>query len=141
MIPTSISRANLTAQKVTGHCTRAGSCSPSTRCSCKEQPDQLQMLLRARGDYADLVLLGTASGWLEQELCLQGEGLGRVCTYLSFHLLPPLWVICLFLSRFQLHHSFLGNPSLDTGLLQVMLYLALRYCNLPTCYFDLRSQF
>lgn len=82
----------------------------------------------------------TWSDCLEQDLVCCERGWAALCTHLSFCLLLPLAILgCLSVFRFQLHHSFLGNPYFDIGLLQVVLYPVLRYCNLPTCNFDLRS--
>lgn len=67
-----------------------GAGSRSTHCSCKEQPDQLQVLLRVRGDQAELVALRTSSGWLEQDLVCRESGWAGVRTPLSFCLLLPL---------------------------------------------------
>lgn len=69
---------------MTGNCSRAGSCSCSTHYSWKEQPGQLQVLLRLRGDQAELMPLRTSSGWLEQDLSA-GRGAEQGCahTFLS----------------------------------------------------------
>lgn len=69
-----------------------------------------------------------------------GRGAGQGLHTSSFPF-PSTTLGHLSVSRFQLHRSSLGNSYFDTGLPQVVLYLVLRYCNLPTCCFDLRSKF
>lgn len=88
MLPASVSRANLTPQKVTGHCRRAGSCSSSTCCSCKEHPDQLQVLLRVKGTKHIWCPYGHhRAGRSKASVCREGgwAGFAHIFLSISFH--------------------------------------------------------